>query len=385
VKLPFLFHQKALKIYKEYFGEKDLSTLKCYNNLGNIYLYRKDFQNALSLFQRALNGKQEILGENHEDTATGYNNLAGVYNEMEKYDEALPLFQKALDIRKNILGENHHNTTESYDNLAWLYIETKNYNEALVLLKKALKIRKNIFGKNHHILVKNLYKIAECYHEIGELIEAIAFYKKALTIGKETLGATDDMVLTINNNLGMTYQTIGSIEKAIPIFLNNLAIFHNKEQKNFIEIGRCHHNLGVCYYDNYESQEAYKYMTESVKIREKYLPSNHPDLIQSKKYLIIFEEDVKMSYKEKRMEEFKAYIINKIRNGQKINFDKDATGKTPIRWNEGITGAGNYKWRVAKDSSAPSVPNVLLQSAYGSFPWCVLQSAKLQTFYWQSD
>ena len=76
-----------------------------------------------------------------------------------------------------------------------------------------------------------------------------------------------------------------------------------------------------------------------------------------------------------------AFVIalsNSILNAQKINFDKDATGKTPTRWNEGITGIGNYKWRVAKDSSAPSAPNVLLQSAYGSFPWCVLQSANIQ-------
>jgi len=75
---------------------------------------------------------------------------------------------------------------------------------------------------------------------------------------------------------------------------------------------------------------------------------------------------------------FIALLLNSILNAQKIGFDTDKINKTPTNWNEGITGMGNYKWRVTKDELTPSKPNALAQSGVGSFPWCVLQTSNLK-------
>ena len=53
------------------------------------------------------------------------------------------------------------------------------------------------------------------------------------------------------------------------------------------------------------------------------------------------------------------------------NFDGYARGAVPEGWTCGVTGKGTPKWIVDADSSAPSAPNVLRQSAAGTFPWCV--------------
>ncbi len=59
------------------------------------------------------------------------------------------------------------------------------------------------------------------------------------------------------------------------------------------------------------------------------------------------------------------------------NFDQNARGTAPEGWTCGVTGRGTAKWTVDADPSAPSPPNVLRQSAAGTFPWCVKKAAAL--------
>ena len=56
---------------------------------------------------------------------------------------------------------------------------------------------------------------------------------------------------------------------------------------------------------------------------------------------------------------------------QTLGFDDDAAGAPPTGWTCGVTGSGRPRWTVERDASAPSPPNVLLQSGKGAFPWCV--------------
>jgi hypothetical protein len=60
-----------------------------------------------------------------------------------------------------------------------------------------------------------------------------------------------------------------------------------------------------------------------------------------------------------------------------VNFDDDAAGAVPAGWTCGVTGSGSPRWAVTADPSAPSKPNVLLQSGSGTFPWCVKNGTAL--------
>ena len=59
------------------------------------------------------------------------------------------------------------------------------------------------------------------------------------------------------------------------------------------------------------------------------------------------------------------------------NFDDYKPGTEPEGWTCGVTGKGTPKWTVDTDPSAPSAPNVLRQSASGTFPWCVKKGVSL--------
>lgn len=58
-------------------------------------------------------------------------------------------------------------------------------------------------------------------------------------------------------------------------------------------------------------------------------------------------------------------------------FDRDDIGAFPAGWSCDATGQGKPQWSVEADSSAPSKPNILLQSGKAAFPWCVKRDAGL--------
>jgi hypothetical protein len=59
------------------------------------------------------------------------------------------------------------------------------------------------------------------------------------------------------------------------------------------------------------------------------------------------------------------------------NFDNTRSGALPEGWECGVTGTGSPRWTVNADPTAPSAPNVLQQTASGTFPWCVKKIASL--------
>jgi hypothetical protein len=72
-----------------------------------------------------------------------------------------------------------------------------------------------------------------------------------------------------------------------------------------------------------------------------------------------------------------ASVVSATAMAQTVNFDSDPPGSTPAGWTCGVTGRGSPRWAVAADPTAPSKPNVLMQSGSGTFPWCVKNGIEL--------
>jgi hypothetical protein len=64
-------------------------------------------------------------------------------------------------------------------------------------------------------------------------------------------------------------------------------------------------------------------------------------------------------------------------DAQVENFDKTGMGALPEGWKTGVTGSGSSVWSVKPDPTAPSPPNVLMQTGQGAFPWCVRDGVAL--------
>jgi len=63
---------------------------------------------------------------------------------------------------------------------------------------------------------------------------------------------------------------------------------------------------------------------------------------------------------------------------QTVDFDTFKIGEPPPGWAATKTGAGQAKWTVEKDDTAPSKPNVLKQSGQATYPVCIKEDTNLK-------
>ena len=70
-------------------------------------------------------------------------------------------------------------------------------------------------------------------------------------------------------------------------------------------------------------------------------------------------------------------IASELSMAETFDFDGDKAGTLPGGWEAGLTGSGKPRWMVEADATAPSPPNVLKQSGFGTFPWCVRTGSSL--------
>jgi hypothetical protein len=70
-------------------------------------------------------------------------------------------------------------------------------------------------------------------------------------------------------------------------------------------------------------------------------------------------------------------LLAGVVQSESVNFDDAKVGDTPPGWTAAVTGSGQPKWAVEKDSTAPTPPNVLKQSGEGTYPVCLKNDTRL--------
>jgi len=87
------------------------------NNLAALKHAKRNFAEALPLYQRALAIKEKLLGTEHPDVATTLNNLAVLLTAMGKREEAAQLYARALAICERTLEPTHPKVAGCHRNL----------------------------------------------------------------------------------------------------------------------------------------------------------------------------------------------------------------------------------------------------------------------------
>lgn len=112
------FLRAGLQMAEPLKNELDMGVI--YNNLGNVYFVKKDYQRALQYFR--LNATQHSVNELPASLWFDYLNIADVYIELHQYDSALWYSENALKLGKQLNSKSKE--SDSYAILAKLY-ETK--------------------------------------------------------------------------------------------------------------------------------------------------------------------------------------------------------------------------------------------------------------------
>ncbi len=209
----------------EYLGSGHLEMANYFDNLGNIFYNRRQFQAALDMYKRALKIRKEndeAVSTMKADSYTGiglaFSRIGYYEGKVFMYDSALNYYKAALEIRRKELGEIHPSTIRSLLNIANYYFFTQNFDEALILYRRVLKLRKQILPPDHPGIAVIHFNIGLLLNEKGDFVLALQSFHKALEIQQSVLHENNYSITKTYSSMGRAHFGLYNYEQALDYF-----------------------------------------------------------------------------------------------------------------------------------------------------------------------
>ncbi len=209
------YMEHALPIAEKY--KKYKQVLFFYNNLGNSYLDKGDFANALKLNLKCLKLAEQQNSE--KDIINSWMNLGNTYADKGEDNLGRDCYKRAIELIK--LNNEKGLLADAYANIALLFDYTSEKDSALFYMKSAKLI---------YEMLKDSNGIALCSNNIGLVYMDHKDYKKAaeyLYKSKAIDLATENhysLFLTMNN-IGDLYAKMGNYKKSFAEYDSALTSF----------------------------------------------------------------------------------------------------------------------------------------------------------------
>jgi len=169
---------ESLKINKKSRGEEHIYTAQVYSGIGRSYEVLKLLDKSLNYQHKALN----IYLKNRDDALISivYNNLGSLYLTKRDYGKAIEYFEKSLSIRENLSQKDELSMIQSYGNLGTAYTQMGQQKKALPFLLKALNLSRNL--TDSLALAQNNQDVGWCYFAMADYDKAYFHAKQAFDI-----------------------------------------------------------------------------------------------------------------------------------------------------------------------------------------------------------
>lgn len=254
---------KALQVYRGLGKEYSLETVSLWGYIAQLFLMEGKYDEAIEIYRRNI---QIIIQNSNESNYTllvAYNNLGRAFEDKGELSEALQYYRKSQE-----LGQKYHSGSAEAEiivlnNISQIFRKMGDLEQTRKSLLQAKKICSRSLGGKHETTASIFHNLAAVYCDLGQWNLAEKFYKKAIEIEKNMFGETRIKLANSYMNLAMLYLQQGSQEKLL---------------------------------------DAYIYMLNSLKIREKVYPDGHSDIAHSYAAL------ARLQYKAGRFDEALDYM-----------------------------------------------------------------------------
>lgn len=177
--------EKAISKVLKIANDTDQSEVlyNAYNILGLIYNELEDYNNAMVYHNKALASIDEMIPLVFQPKATSYNNIGFVYLNKKNFKKAKDYFQKGL-AEKNVSKDKPSLYAMLLNNLAYTKFKLNEKNELPDLFFKSLKIRDSLQFTVGVIASK--INISEYFMSENDTVKASQYAKQALKLSQET-------------------------------------------------------------------------------------------------------------------------------------------------------------------------------------------------------
>ncbi len=221
----------------------DVDNLKEIFNKALKALVQKDFDTAQS-------GFEEVISINPR-SAEAYLNLGSVYFYRDNLDQAIEYFKKAI--------ENDSTMANAYINMANCYFKKEEYQNAIGYWTVA----SNLVPSNSTVH----QNLAVAYEKTGKMQKAFYHYEQFLVFNRRTDSTASKIKRKVqeckkvgyhNLDVGVKLQKANRLSDAATAYIKSIQAYPN--------ISKAHLNLGSIFYKSNKFEEAIEYWTNAVRL-----------------------------------------------------------------------------------------------------------------------
>ena len=210
------FHQKALGIRRNFFGENSIETARSLSNLGNVFFDKKVLPTAHDYYLKSWNIYAFLKLEN--EAFSPLLGLARIYTKREQFEAAttfLIRLEKVVITSDDLTKEVFYKSAKA----SFLY-EKGEQEEAEKTIEELLKTKSDYFSRNSALLSDLLHKLANFKITNGDLYDAEKLLFKALSNSKKNQKIND-------HSQGLIYQSLGAVAYKKGLWRNALNRFES--------------------------------------------------------------------------------------------------------------------------------------------------------------
>lgn len=259
----------------------DPDTAYCYILIGNIFVSKGQYQEALDMHRKSLAMYEATVGKDHKYCAIPHKEIGKTLEAMGEFEESLSELRIALKIRVEEVGEDHVDTAEIHAGIGSVLEEMGDYEGAMTEIRKAIEVREAAHGTEHPDTASLYGLLGSLMFAQGDLDGALVEMRKGLAIEECVKGKKSTETASSYNNIGLVFKTKGDLGEALVYYRRALDIFESTHGDDHPNTARALNNVGAVLQLQEEFGEALKSFRQALEIKESILPPEHPDIATS--------------------------------------------------------------------------------------------------------
>jgi len=225
VRQAIKYHEQALSIDTEVYGEKHPDAARDLNNIGTAWYDLGDQRKAIEYFEQALSIVKVVYGKKHPYMATTLNNIGSAWGDIGEPRKAIKYYEQALSIDWDVYGERHPAVATTLNNIGMAWGRLGDPRKAIKYYEQALSIDREVYGEKHPAVATVLNNIGSAWHGHGDPRKAIKYYEQALSIDTEVYGERHPDAATDLDNIGKAWYALGDRKRAKTYLQQAYSIF----------------------------------------------------------------------------------------------------------------------------------------------------------------
>ena len=222
------------------------------------HLVFKNPDSALYLIEQALATKNHLDDDRLQSRA--FYLLGNIYLVKARYPEALEYYEKSLSIRQK--HGDSAGVSDLYSNIGIAYARMGDQKSYLAYLLKTLVIDRKL--KNEHMIAADYNNIGNVYLNTNEPNEALFYYRKALEYSGSL--ADSSLLYAIYGNIGSVYLLVEKYDSAMFFSQQAIQIARHNRDKNELGTALGNHALLCSKLEQYDS--AFHYYDAAIHLLE---------------------------------------------------------------------------------------------------------------------